>query len=491
MAWWQGLAAPLFILCLALVYLARYLRDPIRSIPGPFWAKLSGAWIILLDLSGNRSTTIHDLHLRHGAVVRIAPNQLSFSSTRALKDIYGANSKYTKAEIYESLGQKGIFTTRDRDEYRVAKKRVVPSFSQASIAQMEDMIHRHVANLVKCFDKRVNISLDVLPWFRMFALSVVGEGFAGKSFGGLETEKTPQLLLDLDAVFPSLWVWWMFPTTSKILQYAPFKAVRDFLRAGDDFNQYCGDAFYEYLRHVDPAGRHDLIAKMLNERKELKGNASDIPRALTDKGIIDEVTNLVFAGTDSTGNTLSYLFYELSKQPKWQLRLREELKDVPIPHKYNVVAELPVLEAVVQEILRLRPAAPASLQRITPDTGGLIDDVVVPAGTIVSCQALTIQRNPLIFPDPDTFNPQRWLDAEGSEQLETMRNHITVFGKGARACLGRSLATMEIKLATAALITRYNVEIGSATTHKDMEMACHFVLVPKGKQCVLKFIPIS
>lgn len=78
-----------------------------------------------------------------------------------------------------------------------------------------------------------------------------------------------------------------------------------------------------------------------------------------------------------------------------------------------------------------------------------------------------------------------------AEQLETMRNHITVFGKGARACLGRSLATMEIKLATAALIKRYDVEIGSESTHNDMEMACHFVLVPKGKRCILKFSSVS
>lgn len=127
-------------------------------------------------------------------------------------------------------------------------------------------------------------------------------------------------------------------------------------------------------------GRNDLIAKMLNERNALKGRTSDMPRALTDKGIIDEVTNLVFAGTDSTGNTLSYLFYELSNHPQWQARLREELKDVPQSQKYSAIAELPILEAVVQEILRLRPAAPASLQRITPETGGVIDDVVVPPG---------------------------------------------------------------------------------------------------------------
>lgn len=50
---------------------------------------------------------------------------------------------------------------------------------------------------------------------------------------------------------------------------------------------------------------------------------------------------------------------------------------------------------------------------------------------------------------------------------------------------------MEIKLATAALIKRYDVEIGSESTHNDMEMACHFVLVPKGKRCILKFSSVS
>jgi cytochrome P450 len=69
--------------------------------------------------------------------------------------------------------------------------------------------------------------------------------------------------------------------------------------------------------------------------------------------------------------------------------------------------------------------------------------------------------------------------------------YFTVFGKGARACLGRSLATMELKLATAALITKYNVELRSPTADEDMEMACHFVLVPKGKRFILRFTQAS
>jgi hypothetical protein len=64
-----------------------------------------------------------------------------------------------------------------------------------------------------------------------------GEGFAADSFGGLENEKTPELLNHIDEVFPALWVWWMFPKTSAILQFAPFEPVRNFICAADDFKK--------------------------------------------------------------------------------------------------------------------------------------------------------------------------------------------------------------------------------------------------------------
>lgn len=128
---------------------------------------------------------------------------------------------------------------------------------------------------------------------------------------------------------------------------------------------------------------------MVNERAALQRKDQTIPRHVTDEGIVDELTNLIFAGTDTTGNTLTYLFWELARNPKWQSRLREEVKNARgngENFQYDDLSELPVLEAVVQEILRLRPAAPASLQRLTPEDGGVIDGVVLPAN--VSCFTL-------------------------------------------------------------------------------------------------------
>ncbi len=115
--------------------------------------------------------------------------------------------------------------------------------------------------------------------------------------------------------------------------------------------------------------------------------------ALTDRQSYMEVSNLVFAGTgtfpsaccpdsvltpdpDTTSTTLTYMFWELARHPLWQDRVRKELLACQPPSektlsRFRELDDLPVLDAVINEALRLHPAAPASLQRETP-TGGRV-----------------------------------------------------------------------------------------------------------------------
>ena len=146
---------------------------------------------------------------------------------------------------------------------------------------------------------------------------------------------------------------------------------------------------------------------MINERSALQEKSQRLPRHITERGIVDELTNLIFAGTDTTSNTLTYLFWDLANHPEWQMRLRDELSEAigdATDFEYKDISELPVVEAVVQETLRLQPAGPSSLQRLVPEGGSVIDGVAVPAQvriipfipSIISVEKV-VQREQIIF----------------------------------------------------------------------------------------------
>lgn len=139
------------------------------------------------------------------------------------------------------------------------------------------------------------------------------------------------------------------------------------------------------------------------------------------------------AGIDTTGDGLCFLMWELS-QPRslgFQHRLNQELqqqRDTPFD-------QLPFLDAVVQEGLRCYPPIPMSLPRYVPQGGRSIDGFFFPQGTIVSCQGYSVHRiNQDVFPEPDRFNPDRWLTAEG----DTKRRRLMFsFSNGGRGCVGK------------------------------------------------------
>jgi len=134
-----------------------------------------------------------------------------------------------------------------------------------------------------------------------------------------------------------------------------------------------------------------------------------IEAPLTDEEIVVELTNLIFAGTDTTGTTFTYMFWELARNPQWQNRLREELEAVSweeVVPKYKAVSQLSMLEAVVQETLRLWPAAPASLPRIALAKGGTVDGIAVP-GHVSVCPPHKLHWHLRVNYSPRLFSPLR------------------------------------------------------------------------------------
>lgn len=130
---------------------------------------------MVIEFRGDRSTVLHHLHKKYGQVVRVAPQQLSFSGIEALRDIYGPGNKYTKAPAYAAFGRKSLFTMLNKEEHRGRAKRISHIFAPASVAQIEPIVQSQVADLLSSLEKRVGQPLDVIHWFRIVALNIIGK----------------------------------------------------------------------------------------------------------------------------------------------------------------------------------------------------------------------------------------------------------------------------------------------------------------------------
>ena len=150
--------------------------SPLRDIPGPLLARLTQKWLICVDFAGKRTTTIHRLHQKYGPVVRIGPEEVSFANVETIKDLYGQRTAFAKAPIYDtfSLPPMGIFSLRDRVEHSQRRKLLSHAFSQSNLYETEPLILVHVQKLVARVQNSVGEPFDILAWFRMFSLDVVG-----------------------------------------------------------------------------------------------------------------------------------------------------------------------------------------------------------------------------------------------------------------------------------------------------------------------------
>lgn len=167
-----------------------------------------------------------------------------------------------------------------------------------------------------------------------------------------------------------------------------------------------------------------------------------------------ELYDHLTAGFETSAVILTYLLWEISKRPSLQKELHEELltldprityprpsspKELPSPKSIDALC---LLDAIATETLRLHASIPGMQPRVTPyPSCTLVGHDNIPSNTRVNAQAYSLHRNPQVFPEPETWDPKRWLkDVNSSADLEERRRWFWAFGSGGRMCIGSNLA---------------------------------------------------
>lgn len=478
------LLSPAFLVPSVLILLAfslvRILRSPLSRIPGPWYSCLTSIPLKWAELNANRTLFIHRLHQRYGPAVRIAPNEVSFSSAAAVKEIYcSGGSGYDKTEFYNLFtvyGRRTMFSTLDKDAHARRKRALADRYANSNVTRgesiqgIEERSQRFVGRVRGARDG----SMDIYTALHAYAFDCASHHiFHPLGADSLRDPHDEEIMLEVttDSSLQNRLIRYYSPTLHRVVG-----SVLDLLappRETPLADRFVLDA----TAKRDEARPFTLLSRLGDKAWDLESTT-----------VAAECLDHMVAGIDTTGDALCFLMWELS-QPRslgFQEKLRAELRQRGGAEAWD---RLPYLDAVVMEGLRCFPAIPMSLPRYVPAGGRTIDGgLFVPGGTIVSSQAYSVHRvDEAVFPSPDRFDPERWLAAAGDAER---KRAFFAFAAGGRGCVGKHLALAEMKILLRDVYARYGTAPGEGMREEAMAMEDQLISArPRGQRCLVRFVP--
>ena len=313
-------------------------------------------------------------------------------------------------------------------------------------------------------------SVDMLDCFSRMTLEVI----LSTAFGfqaDIQNDKESVLFEKVKMVFRTPWI-------VDILRRFPFglyllRILQQVRRQPGYFEKVASDIL-QHRRKTGPTGRQDLMHLMLTANEE--SNEEGVSK-LTDEEIIGQCQIFLFAGYETSSNTLAYITYHLAINPEVQDKLRGEIKEAvkanPDSPLYELAHNIEYLDCVINEALRLNPPLAQVDRECVEDYE--VNGIHIPAGLQVIIPVYYLHRDPDVWSDPEKFDPERFQ----SPAKDTRHPYqFLPFGLGPRSCIGMRFALMEIKIALVKFLMKYKF-VRSPKTQVPLEILAGVTLIPK------------
>ncbi|KAL3443498.1 cytochrome P450 [Aspergillus insuetus] len=442
---------------------------PLSKVPGPKLAACTSLWLAYHTYVGDECTVIFELHKKYGSVLRVAPNVVDIASGDAIEPIYLSRGGFPKTFVYSKFDIEGhttIFSTLTLPERANRAKAVAPLFSTASIRDSQDALNGVVSDFVERIrrDAKSGQPVNVLQIARALAIDAVTTYLFQERYGALDENV-------------------------EIMSASPF--VDAYVGVGAFFNFTCGglgEHLVGVLEHLTQGSETAKSFFAMDEytRRLVKSSVpksgsyqSRLLERVSESQSQIEVKDVCFAGTDSTGMNTATIMWYLAKYPHIYNRLRASLEATTAANLSPITD--PYLRGVVREGLRLSWANPIRLPRSVPSPGWQYKSYFFPPGTSVGVAAFQLHQDESVFPEPQEFKPERWLNP-----TDEMLNNFFAFGKGTRACIAQNLGNMEVTLAILG-IAKADLLAGARAIGDRIEIAEWFNSRVKGEEILIQW----
>ncbi|CAH1777729.1 unnamed protein product, partial [Owenia fusiformis] len=245
--------------------------------------------------------------------------------------------------------------------------------------------------------------------------------------------------------------------------------------------------FRRHMEEFDSENINDFMDAFIREMK-LKEDAGEKNHWFTEEQLMWNIEDLFAAGTDTTALSLRWLLLCMLHYPDVQQRVRKDIHDVigkeRIPSMKDKL-DLPYVEAVLLEVQRMHIIIPFSVGHSSTDENPVeFKGYIFPPKTAIACNFHSIHFDPDYWENPDTFNPDRFIGADGKFRKD---DHVLTFSIGKRSCLGESLAKQELFLFFTALLQRYRLGVPPGEPLPSMERVPGLTVGPKPfKMCFIR-----
>ncbi|BAY22730.1 cytochrome P450 [Calothrix sp. NIES-2100] len=366
------------------------------------------------------------------------------SNPQAIQEIFtthleNLDSRASAAILQPLLGDNSLLLLSGKTHQR-QRKLLTPSFHGDRMRAYGDLITQLTKNVISKW--QIGEPFSVSHSMKEITLQVILKAVFGLHEGDRYNQLQTRLCSILGLSSSSLRATLSFIPALR-LNLGRWSPWGNFLYQREEIDKLLYAEIQERRNHPDPS-RNDILSLMMSARDE-NGEL------MTDVELRDELMTLLVAGHETTASALTWALYWIHHLPSVREKLLAEL-DSFHNADLNEITRLPYLNAVCQETLRIYPIAMITIPRIVKSPIEIMGHKFAPGTMLLGCIYL-IHHRPDLYPQPDKFQPERFLEKQYSF------SEYLPFGGGNRRCLGMAFALFEMKLVLATVLSQMDLKL--------------------------------